>query len=105
MQWLMEQTSQIDVAEERATTALLGEEEGDEAARRKGSKLGKGGDEWMRSLYEDASQPPAMGVASGRRATRSASKASPLGLASPRASPLARSASLFSARLSSRYRL
>ena len=73
MQWLMEQTSQIDVVEERATAALLGEEEGDEAARRKGSQLGKGGDEGLLA---------------------SASKAS---------SPLVRSASLLSTRLSSRF--
>ena len=74
MQWLMEQTSQIDVVEERATAALLGEEEGDEAARRKGSKLGEeGGDEGLLT---------------------SASKAS---------TPLARSASLLSARLSGRF--
>ena len=96
MQWLMEQTSQIAEVEEGANGSAFSEEEGDESARRKASKNGKGGDERLRSLY-DGVTPPATGPGSGRRASRSASKASPIGLVSP----LARSASLLSSRLSS----
>ena len=92
MQWLMEQTSQIAELEEPSNGSAFGEEEGDESARRKDSKDGKGGDERLRSLY-DGVTPPATGPGSGRRASRSASKASPL------VSPLARSASLLSSRL------
>ena len=96
MQWLMEQTSQIAEVEEGANGSAFSEEDGDESARRKASKNGKGGDERLRSLY-DGVTPPATGPGSGRRASRSASKASPIGLVSP----LARSASLLSSRLSS----
>ena len=98
MQWLMEQTSQIAEVEEGANGSALGEEEGDESARRKGKggKDGKGGVGGLRSLYDGAT-PPATGLGSGRRSSRPASKASPHGLASP----LARSASLLSSRLSS----
>ena len=97
MQWLMEQTSQVEEGEEEgANGSPFGDEEGDDSARRKGGKDGRGGDGRLRSLY-DGVTPPATGLGSGRRASRSASKASPLGLASP----LARSASLLSSRLSS----
>ena len=97
MQWLMEQTSQVEEGEEEgANGSPFGDEEGDDSARRKGGKDGRGSDGRLRSLY-DGVTPPATGLGSGRRASRSASKASPLGLASP----LARSASLLSSRLSS----